>query len=352
MTLVADQPLTAAKTEVIAQASRYLMLGGHDREAIARGREALEMAGRLGLDGLRASALISVGTARANLGEPAGLREIEEAIEICEQVGSIEVIRGFINLASITQTWGDMRTGNELHRRGLQVASRYGQVSGFRFLRAELALDAYALGDWSTSSAELDAFIAEAETSSPHYMEGLCRLVRGLIHLAQGRGDEALGDLELGLTLARATRNPQAVLPALAIQALVLSELQRPDAANEALDELYGVAGSGESLQPEHWLYPALHAVTALGRTAELTSLLDRFPLENPWCEAGRLHAAGDLRAAATRLDEIGSLPDAARTRLELGEPGAELDRAVAFYRSVGASFYLGRAEVVLAASA
>jgi class 3 adenylate cyclase/tetratricopeptide (TPR) repeat protein len=352
MTLVADQPPSAAKTEAIAQASRYLMLSGHEREAIARGREAMEMAGRLGLDALRASALISVGTARANLGEPAGLREIEEAIEICEQVGSIEVIRGFINLASITQAWGDMRTGNELHRRGLQVASRYGQVSGFRFLRAELAMDAYALGDWSTSSAQLEAFIAEAETSSPHYMEGLCRLVRGLIHLAQGRGDEAVGDIERGLTLARAARNPQAVLPALAMQTLVLSELQQPDAANAALDEVYASVDGDDSMRPEHWLYPALHAITALGRTAELTSFLDRYPHENPWCEAGRLHAEGDLRAAAARLDEIGSLPDAARTRLALGEPGAELDRAVAFYRSVGASFYLQRAEVVLAASA
>jgi class 3 adenylate cyclase/tetratricopeptide (TPR) repeat protein len=350
--LVADRPPSAAKAEVIAQACRYLMLGGRDHDAIARGDEALAMAGRLGLDDLRASALISVGTARANLGDPAGLAEIEQAIEICERLGSLETIRGYINLASLTQGSGDIRAGSELHRRGLQAASRYGHLRSVRFLRAELAMDAYFLGDWTTSSAELDEFIAETEAGVPHYMEGMCRLVRAAIRLARGDAEGARSDLETGVARGRAAGDPQAFLPALATRAFVESELGNLDAANEAVAELHAAVSADQALRAEFWACPGIHAFATLGRLEELAALVTRFPAENPWRDTAYLYATGDLHGAAARLDDIGSLPDAARTRLALGEPGPELERAVDFYRSVEASFYLRRADSVLAASA
>ena len=54
---------------------------------------------------------------------------------------------------------------------------------------------------------------------------------------------------------------------------------------------------------------------------------------------------------AAARLHEIGDLADEAYARLQSGEP-REVERALAFYRSVGATRYIREAEALLAASA
>jgi hypothetical protein len=71
--------------------------------------------------------------------------------------------------------------------------------------------------------------------------------------------------------------------------------------------------------------------------------------------------ARGEYADAARRFDEIGSLPYAAHARLHgaealvasgrRAEADAELGQALAFYRSVGASFYKRRAEEILAAA-
>jgi len=55
--------------------------------------------------------------------------------------------------------------------------------------------------------------------------------------------------------------------------------------------------------------------------------------------------------AAADLLGEIGALPQEAFTRLRSGDP-AQVEKALAFYRSVGATRYIRVGETLLAASA
>ena len=81
-----------------------------------------------------------------------------------------------------------------------------------------------------------------------------------------------------------------------------------------------------------------------------------------PWFEAARRVVSGDLPGAADICVAIGTRPDEAYARLRCAElfvhagrrPAAEaqLDRALAFYRSVGATTYMGQAETLLSASA
>ena len=54
---------------------------------------------------------------------------------------------------------------------------------------------------------------------------------------------------------------------------------------------------------------------------------------------------------AAAAFSEIGDVTDEAYARLLTGEP-RELERALVFYRSVGATRYIREAEALLAASA
>ena len=81
-----------------------------------------------------------------------------------------------------------------------------------------------------------------------------------------------------------------------------------------------------------------------------------------PWIEAASLFLHGDYRRAAETYAGIGSRVDEAYARLRLAakllgegsraEGNAELQHALAFYRSVGATRYIREAEALLAESA
>jgi hypothetical protein len=81
-----------------------------------------------------------------------------------------------------------------------------------------------------------------------------------------------------------------------------------------------------------------------------------------PWIDAARAFAEGEFTRAAAIYTEIGSQPDAAYARLRAagalmgqapcGDVDEQLQQALDFYRSVGATRYIREAEVLLAATA
>ena len=98
--LVRGRPPSAAHARALSQAARFQMLGGQWNAAIESGREAERMATALGLDGIRADALATVGTARADLGDPRGDADLETAIELAEAANApLPLFRALNNLA-------------------------------------------------------------------------------------------------------------------------------------------------------------------------------------------------------------------------------------------------------------
>ena len=99
-----------------------------------------------------------------------------------------------------------------------------------------------------------------------------------------------------------------------------------------------------------------------LDREEEVAELLNSDPLDTPWIRAGKAVLAGDLAAGADLLGEIGARTQEAFLRLRAAEQLVEegrraeadeqLNRALAFYRSVGATRYVREGEALLAASA
>src|SRR6266542_5257658 len=74
---VAGMPPSRIQAAVLCEASRYEMLADRSDRAVELGREALRLAAELGLDDIRAKALINVGTARAGAGQPEGFHDLE-----------------------------------------------------------------------------------------------------------------------------------------------------------------------------------------------------------------------------------------------------------------------------------
>ena len=98
-----------------------------------------------------------------------------------------------------------------------------------------------------------------------------------------------------------------------------------------------------------------------LGLRDELLEILDRAP-PGPWVEVGRAAVSGDFVRACELYVRFGAPALLAEANLLAGESLIEsgrrgegvsyLEDALTFYRSVGATYFVRRAEVLLPASA
>jgi class 3 adenylate cyclase/tetratricopeptide (TPR) repeat protein len=357
--LVATVGRSPAKAFVTSSISRFLMLAGRSDDAIRIGSDALAMAEELGLDGLRAHALNNIGVAKANAGDLSGLDDLRTSIDIALEQNLPEARRGLNNLSSLVFAFGDIRRAEALSHQSLEVSQRFGMVAAAFWDRAELAFYAYYGGRWDDAMPELDSLIAQSEDQTRHYMEASCRLTRSKICLARGDVRAAVDDATAMLELAAGIKDPQVLHPSQAAAANVFIAAGRYDDAASLVDELLADLEAGDVKDVDFWAPHLAVAMDALGRGREFLERAPGLGPSTPWFEAAMLWARGELVRAADVLGEIGSLPDEALARLRAAEkfvaagrrPEADeqLARALAFWRSVGATRYIGEGEALLA---
>jgi class 3 adenylate cyclase/tetratricopeptide (TPR) repeat protein len=364
--LVADVPPSRSKAYTLNYLAMSLMLRGHHREAIRVGREALEMAQRLGLEDLRAHALNSIGTCRTLLGDTGGIDDVERSLAIAlENNLPGDARRGYGNLAEVVgNQLGDLGRAFELRAEALRVAERFGLAQEIHFFRAELAIECYWTGRWDDGLELADGLLSRAEAGSPHYMDSVCWLVRGRIGLARGNA-EAFHDAAKALEVARLVKDSQVLYPAVAFRAHAELAAGRMDEAGALADELL----SSWSARPETMLDSHLQSfvdlavvLSALGRGRELIAIAKNARLQTRWIDAAKAFARRDFQHAAEIYAKAGSLPDEALAHLRAAEAlfadgrraegDEELQKALSFYRSVDATAYLREGETLLARTA
>jgi hypothetical protein len=362
--LVAGTAPSRIQAAVLTEASRYEMLANHTDAAVEVGRKALQMAEELGLDDLRAQALNNIGSARGNSGDPGGLAEVEESIEVARRINSIsEVLRGLNNAAAQHAINADEARRDTTLRELRALAERYGYHGFLRFIDGGPGIEmSYHHGDWDEVLRGARAFLAEVEAGSPHYQAGNAYSLRALIRIARDDEPGALSDAEHALELARKVVDPQALLSVLAHCGVVFDvadDRRAADVLDDALAALQQVPHMGFAVvkSPElAWL------ARRFGRQAELQAILGREATSSPWLRAGKAILAGDLRGGADVLAEIPARPGEAFCRLRAAEEfvaegrRAEADEqlaaALAFYRDVRATRHVREGEALLAASA
>jgi class 3 adenylate cyclase/tetratricopeptide (TPR) repeat protein len=360
--LLGDAPPSRTKAKVLANRCILLLLSGKVDESIAVARATLEMAERLGLDDMRARALDYLGTARLFKGDRGGAADLERAIALAIERNLPEGVEAYVNLGSSLIELGDLAAGFARQAEGRQAAERFGIAGWSRHLQAELVVEHYLLGRWDLAIRLADEFIAESEAGSGHYMEPVCRLVRGRIRLARGELAAALDDAGRQLALARQAGDPQVVQPAIAFAARAALESGDRAGSADAADELLAMLRAQRERTLTEWASDLAAVLVALGRGRELAELVAAHAATLPWLEAAAAFATGDFALAAEVYANMGSLADAAfaslhaAERLLAGGRRAEGDehlrRALAFYRKAAAAAYLRRAEALLAASA
>lgn len=147
--------------------------------------------------------------------------------------------------------------------------------------------------------------------------------------------------------------------PTLAAAADVFSELGDRERASMLVGELleHLRADRVASAFVTHSLHTLAWTMTSLGREADIADVLPDDDV--PWVHAARAFVAGDFRHAADTCRAMGAQAEEARDRLWLAksllaqhrhvEAETELQRALDFYRSVGASRYIREGEAMRA---
>ena len=125
--------------------------------------------------------------------------------------------------------------------------------------------------------------------------------------------------------------------------------------AGAFLDELIERRQAFPSGLVSHWVIPFVVVLKALGRAQQLEEIARNATISTRWLEAGLAYASDAFSEAADTLGDMGSRPDEAFVRLRAAEAlveagrraeaNVQLERALAFYRSVGATAYVREAE-------
>jgi class 3 adenylate cyclase len=355
--LIAGVQASPSTTRVLAWSARYETLAGQGASGLRRAQQALEMAERLELADLRVHALTTVGTAKERLGDTSGRDDLELAIAVGRSTRS-PMVAGARNNLGVVLDVTDLPRVERLYREGLEEATRFGDVVLMRFLRTNLIPLHWILGDWEEALSAADAFIAECEQGSSHVLEGPTRLVRGYIELARGRRDEGFDDVACALDLARRfADDPDHLAPALVRHAWAELRAGRVAEAREAFAEAVAFFGRQTFARP--WM--AAEVAFELGETSELREIVGRLP-SAPGYDAMIAVLDGDFERASEQYAAAGIRLFEAEARLRLaeqllsrgrsGEGELELEKALSFYRSIGATLFVQQGEALLARSA
>jgi class 3 adenylate cyclase len=359
--LVEDAPTSRPKAVVVTNLSRFLMLAG-DQEAISVGRQALAMAEELGFDDLRANALNNIGSARLRAGDRGGIADLEASIALAERVDPFESVRAYGNLASTLDESGDLARHSELYDRALAVAERLGVPDHIRWFRTGQLDRWFWDGQWDEASRLADEFIAQTEAGAPFYLESAWRTVRGRIRLGRGDLPGALEDSTKSIDLVQSGQDPQLRDPAFIFAANALIEAGRNAEANALISELDVVNRAEDVLLISAWTVDLPAVFAKLGRGDELAAAAGRLENSTAWVEAAQAYIRGDFVEAADTYRRIGTPVDEAHARLRAAahldaagrrsEANVQLQEALAFWRSAGATRYIREGEALLAASA
>ena len=363
--LVAGMPPSRTQAAVLCEASRYEMLAEHSERALELGREALRLADALGLDEIRAKALINVGSVRAFAGDPESLRDLQAGIELAQQINLIaEVIRGKNNVEVRTALAGDFTLARRLILEVRELAQRYGYLNFLRVLDGASGIThPYVMGEWDLCLERANAFARAVEEGSPHYHAANAYGRRGMISLAREDDEAALRDTARALELARPVGDPQLLSTVLLDGVRVHAETGDEGNARALFDE--ALARLEELPQLGFGVFYA-HNLAWFGRVfdreTEVDALFSATPMKSRWLDAGRAVLADDLLGATAILADIDAPTFEAFFRLRFAEQllsrgrRAEADEplhaALGFYRRVRATRYVREGEALLAATA
>ena len=191
--LVPPQPPTAARARVLAGAAQ-LAMGGHDTEAVALAREAIDISRAVGVLETEAHALVTLGSSLSALGQfDEALASLEQARELASRIGATEELIRAYKYIGVAQLWfGRYGMAVDAERKAFELARQSGLV-GWHGLDAlyMVFLAQLASGRWR-DAAETVASIEDNSSPTTHLLSArIMAAAPAQLAIARGRPAEA-----------------------------------------------------------------------------------------------------------------------------------------------------------------
>ncbi|HZD37374.1 MAG TPA: BTAD domain-containing putative transcriptional regulator, partial [Actinomycetes bacterium] len=237
--LVAGTPPSRSKAVVLRGCMMHAMLMDRYDDALGRAAELLPMCVDLGLREVEAYAFETRGMVGVLMsGSHDGLADLQRAIAIAEETGSINPAGIYHNLATMLVILGELPRAFATWAAAGRVAERFNAPRWLRAIELSRVSERYWTGHWDEVVRQVDALVVEAAAGGGNTLECPCRIWRGRVRLARGQSAAALADSTAALDLARASGEPQDLDPALAFHARCLLAAGRREEAIELVEEL------------------------------------------------------------------------------------------------------------------
>ena len=350
-------PSSRAKTYVEANCARLLsVLAFEHEDALVMAQEALSAARELSLPDLEAHCLNTIGVARMGLWDVEGVSDLEESLRIgLEHCSPFEVARIYNNLDAGYINAGLVAEADATSRARLEMAQRLGLPT--HELELGVAGSDFFSGRWEAARDRIETLRASGATLS-QYADG----VMAEIQLARDDVPGAAAACDHALEVTRAAQwdidNALTLRSLLGMRARIALAEGRDDAARALGAELLAIDLDPGQTYPVELVWLAL-VLVEIG-WQDRASAAVRIDAERllPWHEAAMAIADGRLVEAADQLDSRGAVTMAADARMQASrglvadgrraEADEQLGKALAFYRSVGATRNIREAEALL----
>ena len=356
--LVENRPASRAKAFVVAAQARRDMLAYRPESGSELAQSAVALAREIEDTEIEADALVTFGCGRVSLGDPTGVRDLEQALELVGHRGRVAA-RALTNLGWAYSVIGDLEQALRASERSAARSAEEGYDQDAWFAKGNIADTLYALGRWDEALAIIDSFDSAPEGA--RYQLSSVRSVRANVLAARDRPGAALEEVREVVELTRPTMDPQAmrapllILSRLAYQQGLIAEAEATVA--EVTDSIVVSPSAGD---PQEWHIELVLALVDTGRVDAAMTIVGRLPA-GVWRDACRAALEARYADVADLLDATGEQSLQAELRLRaatdlvsvgrLGEAHEQLERARAFWRSVGAVAFLRRADELLVAA-
>lgn len=280
--------------------------------------KALALADELGIDSLKSRPLQSLGYARFELGDLAGLDDMRRALQIGLETGlSWETGTAYANLAEPVWLVEGPAAGLKLKRAAADFSQSRGLIYYNRYIRAEMLWLAFDLGAWDELIANADDALAWDREHGGSQISMIARTMMARVLLFRGRTAKATALEAEYLPRAQELGDLQALVPALATAA----------AARHAMGDVSGAVALLEKLE-------------TMTRDRVVSWRVQELPL------AARICVASDAIAIARALIPLGDDLHFARgrngvmaARAVFAEADGEIERARDLFASAAAAW-------------